>query len=107
MLFFLTYLKISKGFSAKYSQNNKERLQRKYHEKYRSLSKEVKEKKQQYACEQYKNRPENEKQKVVEYRKQCYKMEKTSYYNYKKLFSFRKPTVILKGNDLESSFNEK
>ena len=28
------------------------------------------------------------------------------YYNYEKLFSFRKCTIILKCNDLESSFDE-
>ena len=28
------------------------------------------------------------------------------YYNYKKLYSFRKSTIILKSNDLKSSFDE-
>ena len=34
-------------------------------------------------------------------------MRKTPYYNYKKLFSFRKYTIILKSYDLESSFDGK
>ena len=33
--------------------------------------------------------------------------EKTPYYNYKKLFSFTKSTVILRKNDLENYFDEK
>ena len=38
------YIKISKDSSAKYYQNNKERLQKKSCERYQSLSKEEKEK---------------------------------------------------------------
>ena len=33
-------------------------------------------------------------------------MRKTTYYNYKKLFSFRKPTIISRSNALVSSFDE-
>ena len=58
---------MSKISSAKYYQENKERLQKKARE---SLSKEGK--KRQYACEQYKNLSEDEKQKL-EYRKKYYK----------------------------------
>ena len=43
---FFTYIKITKDSSAKYYQNSKERLQKKVHERYHSLSKEEKEKKQ-------------------------------------------------------------
>ena len=38
-------MNISKNLSAKYYQNNKERLQKKFGEKYQSLSEEGKEKK--------------------------------------------------------------
>ena len=38
--------------------------------------------------------------------KNIIKWEKTPYYNYKKLFSFRKSKTILKSHDLESSFDE-
>ena len=41
---FFTYLKMSKDSSAKYYQNNKERLQKKARERYQSLSKGEKEK---------------------------------------------------------------
>ena len=51
-----------KDLSAKYYQNNKERLQKKVHER-----------KQQYDREPYKNLPEDEKQKPVEYRKKIIK----------------------------------
>ena len=51
-----------KELSAKYYQNNKERLQRKV------LSMRKK-KKRQYGRKQYKNLSENERQRVVEYRK--------------------------------------
>ena len=48
-------MKTSKNLSAKYYQENKERLQKKLRERYQNLSKEEKEKKQQYGCERYKN----------------------------------------------------
>ena len=58
-----------KECSAKYYQGNKERPQKKAHERYQSLSKEEKENKRQYRCERYKNLPEDEKQMLFEYRK--------------------------------------
>ena len=67
---------MSKNLSAKYYQENKERLQKKARERYQNLSKEEKEKKQQYGCERYKNLSEDEKQKLVEYRKKYYRMRK-------------------------------
>ena len=48
-----------KESSAKYYQGNKERPQKKAHERYQSLSKEEKENKRQYRCERYKNLPED------------------------------------------------
>ena len=62
-------IKISKTLSAKYCRENKERLQKKAHERYQNVSKEEKEKKRQHGCERYKNLSEGEKQKLVEYRK--------------------------------------
>ena len=41
---------MSKDSSAKYYQNNKDRLQKKADERYQSLSKEEKEEKQQCGC---------------------------------------------------------
>ena len=72
---------MSKVSSAKYYQNNKEKLKKKSCGRYQSLFKEKKEKKVEYGREQYKNLPEDEKQKLVEYR------------------------VILKNNGLEKSFD--
>ena len=46
-------------------------------------------KKQLYGREHYKNLSEDENQKLVEYRKKCYRKRKNT---------------IIKGNDLESSF---
>ena len=46
---------MSKNLTAKYYQGNKERLQKKAHERYKNLSEEVKEKKQQYSHESNKN----------------------------------------------------
>ena len=60
---------MSKNLSAKYYQENKERLQKKARERYQSLSKEEKEKKRQYGRERYKNLAKDERQKLVEYRK--------------------------------------
>ena len=84
---------MSKDSSAKYYQNSKDRLKKKAHEKYQSLSKEEKEKKQQYGHEWYENLPEKEEQKLVEYRRR-YKIRKMPYYNYKKLFSWRKSSLL-------------
>ena len=44
-IYFLTYMKMSKDSSAKYYEDNKEKLQKKALERYQSLSKEEKEKK--------------------------------------------------------------
>ena len=58
---------MSKNLSAKYYQENKERLEKKARERYQNLSKEEKEKKQEY-CREY-GLSEDEKQMLVEYRK--------------------------------------
>ena len=47
------HIKISKNLSAKYFQQNKERLQKKAREKYQSISKEGKEKKRQNKLVEY------------------------------------------------------
>ena len=60
---------MSKDLSAKYYQENKERLQKKAYERYLNLSKEETEKKRQYLRERYKNLSADEKQKLVEYSK--------------------------------------
>ena len=67
---------MSKTLSAKYYQENKERLQKEARERYKNLSKEEKEIKRQYGCERYKNLSENEKQKLVECRKKYYRTRK-------------------------------
>ena len=64
--------------SAKYYQENKERLSEKARERYQNLSKEEKEKKQQYGRERYKHFSEDEKNKLVEYRKTFYRMRKNA-----------------------------
>ena len=58
---------MSKTLSAKYYQENKERLQEKACESIKIFLK--KKKKPQYGHERYKNLSEDEKQKFVEYRK--------------------------------------
>ena len=69
---------MSKNFSVKCYQENKERLQEKACETYQNLSKEEKQKKRQYGRERYKNLSEDEKNKVVEYRKKYYRMRKNT-----------------------------
>ena len=76
---------MSKTLSAKYYQENKERLQKKNLWKiflifliFQNLSKEENENTWQYGCEYYKNISENEKQKLVEYKK---KMSIKKYFN--------------------------
>ena len=60
---------MSKDLSAKYYQNNKKRLQKKFREKYWSLSKEEKERKWQYWRERNIDISEDEKQELAEHRK--------------------------------------
>ena len=73
--FSFIYIKASKNLSAKYYQENKDRLQKKANERYQNFSNKEKEKKQQYDCdcERYKNLSEDEKSKLVEYRKNIIK----------------------------------
>ena len=68
---------MSKNLSAKYYQENKERLQKKDRERYQNLSTEKKEKKQQYDRERYKNISKDEKNGLVDYRKKYYRMRKS------------------------------
>ena len=62
MIFFFTYGKICKDSSAKYHQDNKNRLQKKARENYQSLSKEGNEKQRKCKSERYKNLSADEKQ---------------------------------------------
>ena len=79
-------MKMSKDSSAKYYQNNKERLQKKkLMRDTKVFLKKKKKRKWQYGPCRYKNLPEDGKQKLVEYRKNIIKWETAPYYNYKKL----------------------
>ena len=93
--------KMYKDSSAKYYQNNKEKLQKRLLRDIKFFLKMKRKIKRQYGCEQYKTVPEDEKQKLAEYRKKYYKTKKITYYNYKKLFLLRKSQNILKSNDEE------
>ena len=70
---------MSKNLSAKYYQENKERLEKKARERYQNLSKEEKEKKRQYDREDYKNLSEDEKNKQIKYRTNYYRMRKKHF----------------------------
>ena len=67
---------MSKNLSAKYYQENKERLRKKAREKYQNLSKEEKEKKRQYGRERYKNLSEDENKSLLSIGKKYYRMRK-------------------------------
>ena len=69
---------MSKNLSAKYCQENQERLQKKARERFQNLPKKEKVKKQQYGRERYKNLSEDLKQKLVEFRKKYYRMRKNA-----------------------------
>ena len=58
---------MSKNLSAKYYQENNERLKEKACERYQNLSKEEKEKKRQHGRECYKNLSEDEKQNLFSF----------------------------------------
>ena len=59
---------MSEILSAKYYQENRERLQEKLVKDIKICLKEENEKEQQYGCECFKNLSEDEKQKLAEYR---------------------------------------
>ena len=65
---------MSKKLSAKYYQENKERLQKKLVKDVKIFLKKKKKKKQQDGCERYKNLSEDEKQNLVEYIIKYFKM---------------------------------
>ena len=67
---------MSKNSSAKYYEDNKERLQKKLVKDIKVFLKKKKKKKGQCGCGRYKNLSEVEKKKLLEYRKKCYKMRK-------------------------------
>ena len=90
---------MSKNVSAKYYQVNKERLQKRARENYQNVSKEEIEKNRKYGRKRFENLSEDEKQNLVEYRKKYYRMRENA-------FSELCETIILKNNDLESSFYE-
>ena len=90
---------MSKNVSAKYYQVNKERLEKRARENYQNVSNEEIEKNRKYGRKRFENLSEDEKQNLVEYRKKYYRMRKNA-------FSELYETIILKNNDLESSFYE-
>ena len=70
---------MSKTLSAKYYQEDKERLQKRACERYQNFSKKEKEKKLQYGCARYKISSEDEKKKLVENRKKFYRVRKNIF----------------------------
>ena len=69
-------MKISKGSSSKYDQDNKERLQNKLVKDIKVFLK--KKKKKAIIRERYKNLSKNEKRKLVEYKKKKYRMRRNT-----------------------------
>ena len=69
-------MKISKGSSSKYDQDNKERLQNKLVKNIKVFLK--KKKKKAIIRERYKNLSKNEKRKLVEYKKKKYRMRRNT-----------------------------
>ena len=83
---------MSKNLSAKFYQENKERLQKKLVKDITIFLKKKKKNKLQHIPECYKNLSEDEKQKLNEYRKRYYRMRKNSI------------IIIFKNNGSESYF---
>ena len=69
-------MKMSKNSSAKYYQDNKEKLQKKLVKDIKVFLKKKKKKKRRYGRVRYRHLPEDEKQKLVGYRKKIYQMRK-------------------------------
>ena len=69
-------MKMSKGLSAKYYQEN---YQKRFWKILKSFYRRKKKKKRQYGYERYKNLSEDEEQELVKYRKNIIEWEKTLY----------------------------
>ena len=82
--FFFHVYKMSKNLSAKYYQENKERLQKKSREKYQSLSKEEKKKADNMVVNVTKISHKLKKKKLVKYRKNYYRIFLLKYKNFLK-----------------------
>ena len=67
--------------------------------RYQSLSKEQKEKSDNMVMNDTKAYQKMRNKSLLSIEKIMIKRKKTPYYNYKKLFPFRKSTIILKSND--------
>ena len=74
-----------RNLSAKYYQENNERLHNKIVKYIKAILKKKKKKKRQYGWERYKYLSEDEKQKLVEYRKDIKEWEKMTNNHYMKL----------------------
>ena len=88
IIFFFIIIKTSKNLSAKYYQENKDRLQKRPSERYQNLSLEGKKKKQEFGREHVnitKISQKMKKNKLVECREKYQKMRKIPFYDYKKL----------------------
>ena len=88
--------KISKDSSTKYYQNNKKNCKKKLVKDIKVFLKKKKKKSNSRVLSNTKIYQKiKTKQKLVKYRKNNIKGEKAPYYNYKKLFAFRKSTIVL------------
>ena len=96
-MIFFTYIRISKDSSAKYYQNNKEKLQKKFVKDIKVFLKKKK-KKSDNVREWYNNLPEDENKSLLSIKKH-YEMIKNALLKLKE-------TIILKSNDLKSYFEK-
>ena len=76
--FFFNNIKIPKNSSAKYYQDNKERLQKRLVKDIGVFLKKKKKKSDNMVAKDNKILPEDEKQKLAEYREKYYKMRKNA-----------------------------
>ena len=77
---------MSENWSAKYCQENKEKLQKKARERYQNLAKEEKEKKNNLVVKVTKISQKRKNKSLLSIEKNIIVWEKISYYNYRKVF---------------------
>ena len=83
---FFIYIKISKNASAKYYQENKERLQKKARERCQNLSKDGREKNNNMMVNIIKISQKMKNKSWLSIEKNIIKWQKMLYYSYKKVF---------------------
>ena len=88
--FFHIYINMSRNWSAKYYQESKERLHKKLMKDIKVFLKEERKRNDNMVVNVTKTSQKMKNKSLLSIEKEYYRMKKMTYYNYQKLFQFRK-----------------